>query len=135
MGGSGGGFQNDVWRLETASSTAQDPLHLYTAPGTYGVAVRVSNGGGYSDTVRQGYVTVTEIRPCKPCRPDRSPEGHERRRAVRRRQRQRAEGLRDVVLYFNQMAWIAANEPIAAFDYNGNGRIDFADVVWLFNHL
>jgi PKD repeat protein len=41
----------------------------------------------------------------------------------------------DVVLYFNQMAWIAANEPLSAFDYNGNGRIDFADVVWLFNHL
>ncbi len=23
----------------------------------------------------------------------------------------------------------------ADFDYNGNGRIDFADVVWLFNHI
>jgi PKD repeat protein len=41
----------------------------------------------------------------------------------------------DVVLYFNRMAWIAANEPVALFDYNRNGRIDFADVVWLFNHL
>ena len=41
----------------------------------------------------------------------------------------------DVVLYFNQMTWIAANEPTALFDYNANGRIDFADVVWLFNHL
>ena len=39
----------------------------------------------------------------------------------------------DVVLYFNQMAWIAANEPLTAFDYNDNGRIDFADVVRLFN--
>ena len=33
------------------------------------------------------------------------------------------------------MSWIAANEPITLFDYNGNGRIDFADVTWLFNHL
>ena len=33
------------------------------------------------------------------------------------------------------MTWISANEPTALFDYNGNGRIDFADVVWLFNHL
>ena len=33
------------------------------------------------------------------------------------------------------MDWIAANEPVTAFDYNGNGRIDFADVVWLFDHL
>ena len=41
----------------------------------------------------------------------------------------------DVVLFFNQMTWIAANEPVSAFDYNMNGRIDFADVVWLFNHL
>ena len=30
---------------------------------------------------------------------------------------------------------IADHEPLEAFDYNGNGRIDFADVVWLFNHL
>jgi PKD repeat protein len=33
------------------------------------------------------------------------------------------------------MTWISANEPIAAFDFNGNSRIDFADVVWLFNNL
>jgi len=41
----------------------------------------------------------------------------------------------DVVLYFNQMTWIATNEPIAAFDLNGNGRIDFADIVALFNEI
>ncbi len=35
----------------------------------------------------------------------------------------------DVVLYFNQMTWIAANEPDGLFDCNGYGRIDFADVV------
>jgi hypothetical protein len=41
----------------------------------------------------------------------------------------------DVVLYFNQMSWITANEPISLFDYNTNGRIDFADVVRLLTHL
>jgi PKD repeat protein len=41
----------------------------------------------------------------------------------------------DVVLYFNQMTWIAGNEPVAAFDLNGNGRIDFADIVALFNEV
>lgn len=41
----------------------------------------------------------------------------------------------DVVPDFNPMAWIGANEPVTAFDYNGNGRTDFADVVLLFNHL
>jgi len=41
----------------------------------------------------------------------------------------------DVVLYFNQMTWIATNQPVSLFDFNGNGRIDFADVVSLFNDL
>jgi PKD repeat protein len=41
----------------------------------------------------------------------------------------------DVVLFFDQLSWIAGNWPVAAFDYNHNGRIDFTDVVWLSNHL
>ena len=41
----------------------------------------------------------------------------------------------DIVLYFNQMTWIAANEPVSPFDFNHNNRIDFADTVWLFNHF
>ena len=41
----------------------------------------------------------------------------------------------DVVLFFNQMDWIADNEPVASFDFNGNGQIDFNDVVWLFNNF
>jgi PKD repeat protein len=41
----------------------------------------------------------------------------------------------DVVLYFNQMEWIAVYEPVSAFDLNGNGRIDFADIVKLFGEI
>lgn len=41
----------------------------------------------------------------------------------------------DVVEYFNQMDWIAANEPVGLFDLNGNGRIDFGDVVLLFEEV
>jgi hypothetical protein len=41
----------------------------------------------------------------------------------------------DFVFYFNQISWIAANEPVKYFDCNANIRIDFADVVWLFTHL
>ena len=40
-----------------------------------------------------------------------------------------------MVLYFNQMTWIAGKEPLMSFDYNGNQGIDFADVVWLFSNL
>jgi PKD repeat protein len=41
----------------------------------------------------------------------------------------------DVVLFFNQMDWIAEDEPISAFDFNQNGEIDFNDIVLLFNQL
>ena len=38
----------------------------------------------------------------------------------------------DVTLFYNAIAWCAANEPAGAFDFNQNGRLDFADVVTLF---
>jgi len=36
---------------------------------------------------------------------------------------------------FSQMQWIAANEPVSAFDFNGNGRIDFNDSVKVFGEI
>jgi PKD repeat protein len=41
----------------------------------------------------------------------------------------------DVTLYFKYMEWIAANEPVSAFDFSGNSRIDFTDVVKLFQSI
>ncbi|MEN6343088.1 MAG: NosD domain-containing protein [Methanospirillum sp.] len=41
----------------------------------------------------------------------------------------------DVVLFFNQVAWIAENAPVSVFDHNDNGRIDFGDIVALFGGL
>ncbi len=41
----------------------------------------------------------------------------------------------DIVLFFENLEWVAADEPVASFDFNGNGRIDFADVVNLFEEL
>jgi len=41
----------------------------------------------------------------------------------------------DVTLFFEQMEWVAANEPVALFDFNGNGRIDFADISALFTEI
>ncbi len=41
----------------------------------------------------------------------------------------------DVVLFFNQMDWIAENEPLAAFDVNRNGQVDFEDIVRVFSLL
>jgi PKD repeat protein len=37
----------------------------------------------------------------------------------------------DVSLYFNNLDWIRANEPVSLFDYNKNGAIDFGDIILL----
>jgi subtilisin family serine protease len=41
----------------------------------------------------------------------------------------------DVVVFFSNFEWIAANEPVAAFDFSKNGRIDFTDIVKLFEKI
>lgn len=39
---------------------------------------------------------------------------------------------RDITLYYEQIGWIATNEPLEPFDFNRNGRIDYNDIVTLF---
>jgi hypothetical protein len=59
MGGNtDSGYRNDVWRLMTASSSAKNPLHTYTTPGTYQVALQVYNADGYKSTRKTGYINV-----------------------------------------------------------------------------
>jgi uncharacterized delta-60 repeat protein len=52
---------NDVWRFMPAGSSAQNPSHTYTAPGTYSVALQSSNAGGFNTTLTKGYITVTTV--------------------------------------------------------------------------
>ena len=125
--------QNDAWRLETASSTARNPVHVYTKAGSYDAALRAYNDVGSASMKWTAYINVTAVLavPGGTALPT-DTDGDGLYDDVNGNGRK---DFADVVLYFNQMTWIAANEPVAAFDYNGNGRVDFADVVWLFNHL
>jgi PKD repeat protein len=41
----------------------------------------------------------------------------------------------DVIVFFNNMEWVIANQPVAAFDFSKNGRIDFTDIVKLFESI
>ena len=54
----GGGLRNDVWRFLPVGSSAQNPSHIYTTPGTYQVALQVYNADGYSSTRKTAYITV-----------------------------------------------------------------------------
>ncbi|MFA5379264.1 MAG: PKD domain-containing protein, partial [Dehalococcoidia bacterium] len=54
-----GGGTNDVWRFMPAGSSEQNPLHTFTMPGIYSVALQAYNIGGYNNTRKTGYITVT----------------------------------------------------------------------------
>ncbi len=41
----------------------------------------------------------------------------------------------DVFVFFKQMSWISASEPISLFDFNNNGRIDFNDIFLMFKEI
>jgi PKD repeat protein len=49
-----------LWEFgDGAMSTAQNPVHVYTAQGTYSVRLTVTNAEGSDDELKTGYVVVT----------------------------------------------------------------------------
>ncbi len=131
-----GGATGWAWDFgDGNTSTQKNPAHTYASPGTYTVTLTASAPGHPDDTIRAlDRITVGAGVAAVPggagVPTDTNADGtYEDVNGNGRKD------FADVVLFFNQMTWIAANEPVALFDYNGNGRIDFADVVWLFNCL
>jgi PKD repeat protein len=118
----------------TTGSTTRDPVHLYTAPGTYTVTLRASNNNGGDLETKSGYIVVAQgVIPIDGyTNPPTDPDGdglYEDLNANGRKD------FNDVVVFFQKMEWIAASEPLAAFNFNGNTRIDFNDIVLLFGEL
>ena len=64
MGGSNTG-NHDTWRFSPVGSSAQNPSHIYTAPGSYQVALQVYNADGYNGTRKVGYITVMPALPAR----------------------------------------------------------------------
>ncbi len=134
----GEGITSRSWTFgDGGTSNETNPVHTYAAAGTYTVALEVSNPGGSDAEVKPGFITVTGPAPAVVQVPSGAglptdADGDGLYEDVNGNGRA---DFADVVLFFNQMSWIAANEPVTAFDFSGNGRIDFADVVALFNAL
>jgi hypothetical protein len=116
------------------TSTEQNPSHTYTAAGTYTVTLTATNAEGSDDEVKTGYITVTPgvlTLPGQVNAPT-DPDGDGKYEDL---SGNGAAGFADVVLFFKHIEWIAANEPIVAFDFSGNGGIGFQDIVVLFKEL
>jgi len=58
-GWDGRSSKNDVWRFVPDESSEQNPVHIYTVPGTYTVSLQAYNADGYSSTRKVGYITVS----------------------------------------------------------------------------
>jgi len=60
MGGSSSNSNqfDDVYRLTTASTSEQNPVHTYNEIGTYQVTLQAFNSGGYNNSIKTGYITV-----------------------------------------------------------------------------
>ena len=58
IGGLSGSDTSDVWQFLPAGSQEQNPVHTYTTPGTYTVALQVMNATGINSTRKTGYITV-----------------------------------------------------------------------------
>ena len=52
-------FKNDVWQFMPTGSSVQNPLHTYTTPGNYSVALQAYNTGGYNSMRKTGYIKVS----------------------------------------------------------------------------
>ncbi|MFA5415133.1 MAG: PKD domain-containing protein, partial [Methanoregula sp.] len=65
-GWDGSSNKNDVWRFVPTGSSVQNPVHIYTVPGTYTVSLQAYNANGYSSTKKTGYITVTQSPTPKP---------------------------------------------------------------------
>jgi PKD repeat protein len=119
---------------DSTNATVQNPVHTYAAAGNYTVNLTVTNSAGSDSEEKTEYITVEAGvialpgQSLPPTDPD-SDGLYEDLNANGRKD------FNDVYLFYRNMAWIEANEPLAAFDYNSNSRIDFNDVYLLYREI
>ena len=123
-------FNNDG----TPDSTAKNPVYTFPAAGTYTIKMRVtSSGGSYDEITKANYIKAQAIlaipgQANPPTDPDSDGLYEDMNGGG-------TIGFADVVIFFNNVEWIKANEPVSAFDFSWNGAIGFQDVVIFFNSV
>jgi PKD repeat protein len=120
------GDGNSTW-----STTETTFAHTYAAAGTYDVTLAVANSGGSDSEIKDDFITVSSSiltipgQANQPTDPDHDGKYEDLSGSG-------DTDFPDVQLYFQNMDWIAANEPVDYFDYSNSGTIDFPDIQLLF---
>ncbi|MDD4483801.1 MAG: PKD domain-containing protein [Methanoregula sp.] len=122
-----GGPTSWLWTFgDGNTSTAQNPQHTYITAGAHTVTLTASHPYSSDTETKTRYITIAVLQPfpglsLTPTDPD-SDSLYEDINGNGRWD------YNDLQVYFTNLAWCEANEPIAAFDWNSNGRCDFDDV-------
>jgi M6 family metalloprotease-like protein len=135
----GDGITGRAWDFNNdgiPDSTEQNPVHTYTAAGTFTVNLTVTNAGGTDSEVKTGYITVNAAPVVLTIPGQTNPPTDPNSDGLYEDLNGNA-GLdfNDVQVFFREMEWIAANEPVALFDFNQNAGIDFNDIQLLFRRI
>ncbi len=109
-------------------------MYLNTSVPAQSVTLTATNSAGSDEETKTGYITVTTgviplpgytVLPTDPdgdgLYEDLNGNG--------------VKDLNDVVLFFKNIVWMIANEPVAPFDFNNNGAIDLNDVVRFYKEM
>ena len=119
---------------DLTNNTMQNPVHTYATAGTYNVTLTATNAAGSDDETKTGYIMVTTgVIPLPGCTdPPTDPDSDGLYEDLNGNG---VKDLNDVVLFFKNIVWMIANEPVAPFDFNNNGAIDLNDVVLLYKEM
>ena len=114
-----------------ANSTSQNPTRTFSSAGTYNITLTATNAGGSDGETKIGYITVNpplaKFPGCADYPADLDADGlYEDINGNGRKD------WADIIMFFNECDWARVNQPAPAFDWNGNGIIDYADVYALY---
>ncbi len=124
----------DYEYVDSTSSTSQNPHVQFLTAGTYDVSLTATNSAGSDDETKVDYITVTTGAIPLPGRTD-PPTDPDSDGLYEDLNGNCVKDLNDVVLFFKNIVWMIANEPVAPFDFNNNGAIDLNDVVRFYKEM
>jgi PKD repeat protein len=119
---------------DNQTSGEKNPTHVFTERGFYNISLSVAGPGGNDSSEKLEYIKAYSEVIIIPgmTKPPTDPDHDRIYEDLNGNGRM---DFNDVITYFQNLFWIAQNEPVGAFDLNGNNRIDLNDLIRLFKKV